>query len=264
MWLFKGLGGLAPQTNYRVEVPDASGDGAQPRLAGLSLTVTDVADVEVAAYLSGGIDSCAVLGLAQRHMHRPIRAFTLSFEDALFDETGHWAAAPAGWGDPDAALGQKQFFAALEECRMRFVPVRHAAAAPHIAEGLYRTGGQVAVTIGRPGSGSANALPGVVGARRGGIPLLAISAEQRRDPVYAMSPAAFQSHDQLDLYRLAVKWSASIRAREQIPEVVRRAFQELVLGRPGPVLLEISSAAMSALGRISPRSTAPTAKPARS
>lgn len=46
-----------------------------------------VADVEVAAYLSGGIDSCAVLGLAQLHMDRPIRAFTLSFDDAQFDET---------------------------------------------------------------------------------------------------------------------------------------------------------------------------------
>lgn len=46
-----------------------------------------VADVEVAAYLSGGIDSCAVLGLAQRHMDRPIRAFTIGFEDAAYDET---------------------------------------------------------------------------------------------------------------------------------------------------------------------------------
>ena len=46
-----------------------------------------IADVEVASYLSGGIDSCAVLGLAQRHMDRPIRAFTLTFEDALYDES---------------------------------------------------------------------------------------------------------------------------------------------------------------------------------
>src|SRR5215469_8834232 len=46
-----------------------------------------VADVEVACYLSGGIDSCAVLGLAQRHMDRPIRAFTIGFEDALYDES---------------------------------------------------------------------------------------------------------------------------------------------------------------------------------
>src|SRR5215472_15969094 len=46
-----------------------------------------VADVEVASYLSGGIDSCAVLGLAQRHMDRPIRAFTLAFDDARYDES---------------------------------------------------------------------------------------------------------------------------------------------------------------------------------
>jgi len=45
-----------------------------------------VADVEVASYLSGGIDSCAVLGLAQQHMDRPIRAFTLTFDNPLYDE----------------------------------------------------------------------------------------------------------------------------------------------------------------------------------
>jgi asparagine synthase (glutamine-hydrolysing) len=45
-----------------------------------------VADVEVASYLSGGIDSCAVLGLAQQEMNRPIRAFTLTFENPLYDE----------------------------------------------------------------------------------------------------------------------------------------------------------------------------------
>ncbi len=46
-----------------------------------------VADVEVGCYLSGGIDSCAVLGLAQRGMSRPIRAFTLAFDDPLYDES---------------------------------------------------------------------------------------------------------------------------------------------------------------------------------
>lgn len=46
-----------------------------------------VADVEVASYLSGGIDSCSVLGLAQQEMDRPIRAFTLTFDNPLYDET---------------------------------------------------------------------------------------------------------------------------------------------------------------------------------
>ena len=33
-----------------------------------------------------GIDSCAVLGLAQQQMDRPIRAFTLTFDNPLYDE----------------------------------------------------------------------------------------------------------------------------------------------------------------------------------
>ena len=44
------------------------------------------ADVPVGCYLSGGIDSCAVLGLAARHRRDPIRAFTLTFDRAEYDE----------------------------------------------------------------------------------------------------------------------------------------------------------------------------------
>jgi asparagine synthase (glutamine-hydrolysing) len=44
------------------------------------------ADVPVGCYLSGGLDSCAVLGLAAKHRRDPIRAFTLTFDRADYDE----------------------------------------------------------------------------------------------------------------------------------------------------------------------------------
>ena len=44
------------------------------------------ADVPVGCYLSGGLDSCAVLGLAARHRRDPIRAFTLTFDRPDYDE----------------------------------------------------------------------------------------------------------------------------------------------------------------------------------
>ena len=44
------------------------------------------ADVPVACYLSGGIDSCAVLGLASRHHQGPLRAFTITFDHAEYNE----------------------------------------------------------------------------------------------------------------------------------------------------------------------------------
>ena len=44
------------------------------------------ADVPVGCYLSGGLDSCSVLALAARHHPDPIRAFTLTFDRAEYDE----------------------------------------------------------------------------------------------------------------------------------------------------------------------------------
>ena len=36
--------------------------------------------------------------------------------DGLFDERGHWNEHPSPWEDPDGALHQKQFLAALQAC----------------------------------------------------------------------------------------------------------------------------------------------------
>ena len=44
------------------------------------------ADVPVGCYLSGGIDSCAVLGFAARHHQGSVRAFTLTFDRPEYNE----------------------------------------------------------------------------------------------------------------------------------------------------------------------------------
>ena len=45
--------------------------------------------------------------------------------DGLFDRRGHWQEAPDAWEQPEGALSQKQFFAALEAC-LRALPQRTA------------------------------------------------------------------------------------------------------------------------------------------
>jgi RNA polymerase sigma-70 factor (ECF subfamily) len=45
--------------------------------------------------------------------------------DGLFDQRGHWEEAPGPWEQPEGALSQKQFFAALEAC-LRALPERTA------------------------------------------------------------------------------------------------------------------------------------------
>ncbi|MCW8108412.1 asparagine synthase (glutamine-hydrolyzing) [Alteromonas ponticola] len=44
------------------------------------------ADVPVGCYLSGGIDSCAILGLASGYAQYPLKAFTISFDNVDYDE----------------------------------------------------------------------------------------------------------------------------------------------------------------------------------
>ena len=46
-----------------------------------------VADVPVGCYLSGGIDSCSILGLAAAVSQSPVKAFTIGFDDARYDES---------------------------------------------------------------------------------------------------------------------------------------------------------------------------------
>jgi len=129
--------------------------------------------------------------------------------------------------------------AQLENYDIRFVPIRHEAAGVHMAEGLYKTTGQVAAVLGNPGPGSANLLPGVITARHEGVPVIVITAQHRLGIVYPSPPSTFQGQDQLDVFRPAVKWGGPVLLWDRFPEVLRIAFREMWTGRPGPVHVEV-------------------------
>jgi acetolactate synthase-1/2/3 large subunit len=138
--------------------------------------------------------------------------------------------------------------ARLGEHEIRLVPVRHEAAGVHMAEGLYKTTGQVAAVLGNPGPGSANLLPGVITARHEGVPVLVITSQHRLGLVYPSPPSTFQGQDQLDVFKPVVKWGGPILSWERIPEIVRLAFREMWTGRPGPVQIEVPAPVLYAKG----------------
>lgn len=75
------------------------------------------ADVPVASYLSGGLDSCAVLGLAAKHAPGPVEAFTLGFDHDAYDETSiaRDMAAKAGANFHPIAMTQEIMAENFEE-----------------------------------------------------------------------------------------------------------------------------------------------------
>ncbi len=63
------------------------------------------ADVPVGCYLSGGIDSCSILGLAAAARQSPVKAFTIGFDNKDYDESPIAAEMAASTGaDQDVMM----------------------------------------------------------------------------------------------------------------------------------------------------------------
>ena len=100
------------------------------------------ADVPVGVYLSGGLDSCSVLGLAAKHHPEPIRAFTLTFEQVEYDEgvVAKEMAALAGAEFNPIPIGQRQLADNFEDAIAQSETLRECARRSQVSAEPGRTG----------------------------------------------------------------------------------------------------------------------------
>jgi RNA polymerase sigma-70 factor, ECF subfamily len=75
-----------------------------------------------------GILKHKIVDTIRRRQREPLLAGSFEEEldlddfDALFKSNGAWDTPPASWGDPEAALGQRQFFDIVDFCLEKLPP----------------------------------------------------------------------------------------------------------------------------------------------
>jgi len=105
-----------------------------------------------------------------------------------------------------------------------------------IADGFTRIkrGKKNGVFAAQAGPGIENAFPGVAQAYSENVPLLVIAGGMALERQY-MHPV-FRA---AEVFRPVTKWSALAHAVQELPDLLRRAYQAMRSGKPGPVLIEV-------------------------
>ena len=131
----------------------------------------------------------------------------------------------------------------LQGSGIEFVLTRHENSAAFIALTCSRLTNRPHVCLSTLGPGATNMVTGVAEAFLSYIPLIALTGQVGSDQAFVPRK---QHLDLIQLYRPVTKESLSLRAGQDVPSFVRRAFQIAAEEKPGPVHLELPEDAMKA------------------
>jgi acetolactate synthase-1/2/3 large subunit len=127
-------------------------------------------------------------------------------------------------------------FDALLDSKIKLILVRHEQGATHMADGYARSTGKPGVVLVTSGPGATNTVTGLFTALMDSAPIIVITG-QTISPM--LGKDAFQEADVTGITYPVVKHSYLVRKADDIPRVMREAFQIATSGRPGPVLIDV-------------------------
>lgn len=128
--------------------------------------------------------------------------------------------------------------------RINHILTRHEQGAIHAAEGYARSTGKIGVCFATSGPGATNLVTGLADAQLDSTPLVCITGQV---PSNLLGWDAFQEQDMISITIPVTKWNYQVTRAEEIPEALAKAFYVARSGRPGPVLVDITKDAQTAM-----------------
>ncbi len=135
------------------------------------------------------------------------------------------------------------------------LPAMHEQGAAHMADGYYRATGEVAVVISSLGPGATNTLTGLATAYGDSIPFLLIAGGVH---TYMENRGVLQEIDRPHSNNFPAMAAPVVKRwwqpgrLEQLPTILHQAFNTMLEGRRGPVLIDLAQDLQAELGEWDP------------
>jgi acetolactate synthase-1/2/3 large subunit len=131
--------------------------------------------------------------------------------------------------------------------RIALITCRFEAGAVHMAEAHGKLTGRPGVALVTRGPGACHAAVGVHVAQQDSTPLVLLVGQI---PFAETDRESFQEVDYRRMFSPLAKWVTQIDEAARIPELMARAFDIAVRGRPGPVVVAISEEMQKAVAQV--------------
>lgn len=120
--------------------------------------------------------------------------------------------------------------------RLRLITCRHESGAANMAEAHGKLTGSPGICFVTRGPGATHASIGVHTARQDSSPMILFIGQIARD---TREREAFQEIDYRAMFGPIAKWVTEVDDARRLPEILARAFQTAINGRPGPVVVAL-------------------------
>lgn len=128
------------------------------------------------------------------------------------------------------------FNALYSENEIEVILPRHEQGLVHAADGYARSTGKVGVCLVTSGPGATNLVTGIATANYDSVPLVCFTGQV---PTGLIGNDAFQEVDIAGITRSICKYAVTVRRRDDLAAIIKKAFIIARTGKPGVVVVDL-------------------------